>query len=49
MMSCTLDNIISNYQLLSHPDPTLRENANLYLLGVIDQPQIWHIAEVSAL
>jgi hypothetical protein len=43
-----MEEIISNYQLLGHSDPNIRETANLFLIGVVDDPNIWSIAQVES-
>jgi hypothetical protein len=42
----TLENIVSNYELLTHNDPIVRENANVFLMGFIYQDNAWTITEV---
>lgn len=43
MTTITYDTIIKNYNLLSHHDPTVRDQANLLLISVIDYDNIWTI------
>lgn len=47
MSTYSLQNIINNYELLSHDDPSVRESANLYLMGLIYQDNAWKITEVT--
>lgn len=43
MPSSGFDKIIKNYELLSHSDVNIREQANNFLLSLIDEPDVWKI------
>lgn len=47
MSAYSLQNIINNYELLSHDDPSIRETANVFLMGLIYQDEAWTITEVA--
>lgn len=42
----SLQNIVSNYELLAHSDQNVREAANVYLMELIYQDDAWKITEV---
>lgn len=46
MATCTYETIVKNYELLSDQDPYVRETANIFLLSLIDNYEIWKITEV---
>jgi hypothetical protein len=47
MMQLSIEGILNNYTLLASSEPELREQANYYLLSVIDHQDIWKVTEVA--
>jgi hypothetical protein len=45
----SLQTIIENYEMLDHEDPSVREGANLFLMGLTFADDAWKITEVPPL
>lgn len=46
MSSYTIDKVIANYDMLSHEDPIVRENANIFLMGFVYEEEAWKTTQV---